>query len=268
MATRDSPIEIAVDDQRIAGTLVEPAALVPGVLFVHGWGGNQDHYLARAREIAALGCICLTIDLRGHAKTESQEGTVTREDNLRDVIAAYDVLASRPGLDPSSIAVVGSSYGGYLAAILSAERPVRWLTLRVPALYKDEDWALPKQELKKFGLAAFRQGHVRPQDNRALAACAEFEGDVLIVESERDAIIPHPVIANYIAAFEQAHSLTYRVIEGADHGLSEERWQQAYTSLLLNWATEMVLGAREGGDAPGAHTDVRGTPQRGPPRPA
>ena len=41
--------------------------------------------------------------------------------------------------------------------------------------------------------------------------------------------------------------MTYRVIEGADHGLSEERWQQAYTSLLVNWATEMVLGAREGG---------------------
>jgi dienelactone hydrolase len=118
MSTRDDIIDIAVDGQHIAATLVAPATLVPGVLFVHGWGGSQEQYLARAREIAALGCICLTFDLRGHAKTNSQQETVTREENLRDVIAAYDVLAGRPGVDKSAIAVVGSSYGGYLAAIL------------------------------------------------------------------------------------------------------------------------------------------------------
>ena len=104
-------IDIAVDGQRIAGTLVSPAPLIPGVLFVHGWGGSQEQYLARAREIAALGCVCLTFDLRGHAETEPQHETVTREDNLRDVLAAYDVLAEPPAVDKSAIAVVGSSYG-------------------------------------------------------------------------------------------------------------------------------------------------------------
>ena len=59
--------------------------------------------------------------------------------------------------------MVGSSYGGYLAAILTALRPVRWLALRVPALYKDEDWALPKQQLKKYGLAAYRRLAIRPE---------------------------------------------------------------------------------------------------------
>jgi pimeloyl-ACP methyl ester carboxylesterase len=267
MATREDRIEIVVDSQRIAGTLVTPATIIPGVLFVHGWGGSEEQYLARAREIAALGCICLTVNLRGHAQTQAQQETVTREDNLRDLMAAYDTLARRPGVDRSAIAVVGSSYGGYLAAILSSLRPVRWLALRVPALYKDEDWDLPKQELKKFGLDTFRREPVRPEDNRALGACIRFMGDVLIVESEHDEIVPHPVISNYMAAFQAAHSVTYRVIAGADHGLSEERWQQAYTSLLVTWATEMVLGAREGGAAPEAHTQVRPSPQRGPARP-
>src|SRR5215212_8563606 len=213
MTTRDESIDIAVDDQRIAGTLVTPDTLVPGVLFVHGWSGSQEKYLARTRQIAALGCVCLTFNLRGHAETEPQHETITREDNLRDLLAAYDVLAGQPMVDKASIAVVGSSYGAYLAAILTELRPVRWLALRVPALYRDEDWALPKQQLKKYGLDAFRRRSVSPEENRALRACAAFEGDVLVIESERDDIIPHPVIANYLAAFERAHSLTYPVIE-------------------------------------------------------
>ncbi len=48
MAIHDDAIDIAVDGQHIAGTLVSPAPLVPGVLFVHGWGGSQEKYLARA----------------------------------------------------------------------------------------------------------------------------------------------------------------------------------------------------------------------------
>src|SRR4051812_21437319 len=223
MPTRDEAIEIGVDGQHIAGTLVVPATLIPGVLFVHGWGGNQEQYLARAREIAALGCIGLTFDLRGHARTEPQHETVSRAANLRDLVAAYDELARHPAVDANAIAVVGSSYGGYLATILSAgtRRPIRWLGLRVPALYKDEGWELPKRQLDKAELAAYRRQPVAAPDNRALAAGAAFRGDVLIVASEHDDVVPHQVIVNYRAALAQARSLTYPVVEGADHGLSQ-----------------------------------------------
>jgi len=268
MATRDEEIHIAVDGQHISGTLVAPATLIPGVLFVHGWRGNQKQYLARARQIAALGCVCLTFSLRGHAETEPQNETVTRDNSLHDIVAAYDVLAQVPGVDKAAIAVVGSSYGGYLATILSTLRPVKWLALRAPALYKDDDWHVPKQQLDRDELAAYRRGSVSPNENRALLACAEFEGDVLLVESEHDDVVPHPVISNYRAAFMKAHSLTYRVIEGADHGITEEPYQQAYTSILVNWTTEMVVSAREDGAAPAVHTHARPLPHRGPPRPA
>jgi dienelactone hydrolase len=244
MSTHDQAITIPVDDCRLPGTLVTPATLLPGVLFVQGWGSGQEQYLPRAREIAALGCVGLTFEPRGVAQTDPQHETVTREDNLRDVVAAYDALASHPTVDRSAIGVVGASYGGYLAAILSSLRNIHWLALRVPALYKDQDWHSPKRRLDRDELAAYRRRPLDPDENRALKACAAFKGDVLIVESEHDDIVPHSAIANYLAAFQKAHSLTHRVIAGADHALSEDPWQQAYTSLFVNWATEMVLGAR------------------------
>jgi pimeloyl-ACP methyl ester carboxylesterase len=261
MSTRDEAIEIGVDGQRLAGTLVAPATTIPGILFVHGWGGSQEQYLARAREVAALGCVSLTFDLRGHARSDGRNEAVSREDNLRDVLAAYDTLTRHPAVDSRAIAVIGSSYGGYLAAILTSLRPVRWLGLRVPALYKDKDWLLPKRQLDREELAAYRQRHVGPEENRALAACAAFEGDALLVESEHDDVVPYPAVASFRTAFGRARSLTYRVIEGADHGLSEEPWQRAYTSLLVGWITEMVLGAREG--APPQRTEKAEAPPPG-----
>lgn len=241
MATYDERIAIEVDNGSIAGTFITPGTLLPGVLFVHGWGGSQQQYLARAHEIAALGCVCLTFNLRGHAETKPQYETVTRENNLRDVLAAYDLLANRRHVDPAAIAVVGSSYGGYLGAILSAMRPVKWLALRAPALYVDTGWEIPKLQLHRdYDLQTYRRHLVAAADNRALKACLAFQGDVMLVESEHDSIVPQPVLSSYREACAHAHSLTYRCIHGADHGLTSDESQREYSSLLTHWLTEMI----------------------------
>lgn len=245
MPTRDEPVYIRVEGEHILGTLISPGALVPGVLFVHGWGGDQRQYLARARSIAALGCVCLTFDLRGHAQTQAQQETISREDSLRDILAAFDFLAAQHNVDSDSIAVVGSSYGGYLSALLTAQRPVRWLALRVPALYKDSEWSLPKLRLRtEQDLAKYRLQPVGPEDSKALRACHAFTGDVLLVESEHDTVIPHQVVVNYREACKSARSLTYRLLAGADHGLSDEAMQVAYRDLLVKWFKEIVFGAK------------------------
>jgi dienelactone hydrolase len=251
MATRDNTIDIAVGRQHIAGTLVGPDTMVPGVILVHGWNGSQAQDIGNAHQIAALGCICITFDLRGHVRHEAQHQTITREDNLQDLLAAYNLLVAHPAVDPQAIAIIGSSYGGYLAAIASALRPVRWLALRVPALYKDAQWDMPKAQLDRQELTDYRKTAVTPASNRALAACAAFRGDVLIVESEHDPVVPHEVIQNYMGACAQARSLTYRLISGADHALSDEASRQSYTSHLVKWMTEMVLGARAGPSSSG-----------------
>jgi len=245
MPTRDEPIYIRVEGEHILGTLISPGALLPGVLFVHGWGGDQRQYLARARAITELGCVCLTFDLRGHAQTQTQHETVSREESLRDILAAYDFLAAQANVDSDAIAVVGSSYGGYLAALLTALRPVRWLALRVPALYKDSEWSLPKFKLRtEQDLAKYRLQPVTPEESKALRACHAFTGDVLLVESEHDNVIPHQVVVNYREACKSARSLTYRLIEGADHGLSAEPMQTAYRELLVKWFKEIVVGKK------------------------
>jgi dipeptidyl aminopeptidase/acylaminoacyl peptidase len=244
MSDGEREIEIDIGDEHVAGTLVRPRGHVPGVLFVHGWGGDREQYLARARAVAKLGCVSLTIDLRGHGRAAGDRETITREDNLADVLAAFDMLAAARGVDRDALAIVGSSYGAYLGAIATTLRPVRWLGLRAPALYDDRNWQTPKHELDKNALHSYRRHVHKPDANRALAACAAFEGDVLVVQSEHDDAVPHPTIESYVRACSRARSLTCRVLEGADHGMSTPEAQHAYTSVLVGWLREMVFGSR------------------------
>jgi dienelactone hydrolase len=230
---------IPVDGQTVRGKLLRPDGdgPYPGLVFVHGWGASQRQDLGKARRLARHGFACLTFNLRGHARTKSQVETVSRADNLGDLVAAYDRLAAEDGLDRGRVGVVGASYGGYLATLLTAERQVRWIALQAPAIYQDGDFDRPKRQLNLDGqLPRYRQMRLGPGDNRVLACAARFTGDVLVVEAERDTVIPHPVIANYVAAFRRsAHSVTHRVIPEADHSLAEDRWRRAYGTMLVQW---------------------------------
>jgi pimeloyl-ACP methyl ester carboxylesterase len=247
MPARSETISIPVDDQQIAGTFVASQAKnLPGVLFAHGWGGSQEQCLVPARLAAGRGCACLTFDFRGHGRTLDQRIQITREDSLRDIVAAYDVLASRPEVDPKAISIAGFSYGGYLAAIMTTLRPVSALALRAPAIYRDANWNLPKVKLHEDPeLVLYRRHPVSWDDNRALLACVAFAGDVLILASGQDDVVPAPVSESYAAACTHARSLISHVIAGADHGLSDERWRREYTARLVDWLTKVMIKPRD-----------------------
>lgn len=237
---------IAVEpDDAVDATLLAPRPELPGILFVHGWGGNQEQDLSRAKRLAALGCVCLTFDLRGHRAHAARKQTITRAQNLHDLCATYDWLVAQPQVDADAVALVGVSYGGYLAALLSELRPVCWLALRSPALYLDRDWELPKARLHDDPeLFRYRRREVAADHNRALRACAAFTGDALLVQAEHDEIVPQPVIDNYARALHAARSLTRRLVPGADHGFSSKPAQHQYTDVLEAWMSEMIIGAR------------------------
>ena len=83
MTARSETIAIDIDDEQMSGTFLSPKSKVPGVLFVHGWGGSQERDLERAKGIAGLGCVCLTFDLRGHAGNGIPLSRATRKGSWR-----------------------------------------------------------------------------------------------------------------------------------------------------------------------------------------
>src|SRR5262249_37220866 len=136
-------------------------------------------------------------------------------------------------------------YGGYLAAILTSLRAGRWLGPRAPAPYEGGGWGPPERgPAPPTGPGALPPpgrpagGEVPPPGRAGLPRAG------VLVGSEPGRVVPHPVIESYLAACVHARSLTYRVLEGADHGLSEEPWRSAYAALLVSWLNEMTAGLR------------------------
>ena len=123
---------------QLFGIIIAPEVIKdknPAVIFVHGLTGSKESSCQYADGLAELGYISFLFDMRGHGGSEGDINTALTKDFLEDCISGYDYLANRKDIDKDNISVVGSSMGGYLAAILTSKRDIKNLVLRAPADY-------------------------------------------------------------------------------------------------------------------------------------
>lgn len=220
----------------------------PAALLLHGWTSGQDRMFDMGEALSTrAGVICLTIDLGGHGKSEGKIGELSRKDFLDDVLAAYDFLATQSDVDASKIGVLGSSFGAWLAAMLTAERKVNWVVMRVPADYADDDFEVPKQivnEEKRSSAYAWRT-HARNSDaTAALRAIHNFRGKVLLVESENDELIPSQLVKNFADAVVEKRDLRHEVMKGASHSITRApEHKSKFVEIVLDWEKQKSGGA-------------------------
>jgi pimeloyl-ACP methyl ester carboxylesterase len=163
-------------------------------LNMHGWtgwrGGSSGELAQRLLE---LGVTSLCVDLPGHGDSDGPKPRSVRdldkEMYMRAAADAYDELVRIcPG---RRVLIVGTSFGGYLAARLVAERSADALALRVPANYQP-----------------FEQ---------AIQAVQAFAGDVYVLEAAGDDVIPWWMVEGYAHASSRA---VHEVLAGAPHSIS------------------------------------------------
>jgi pimeloyl-ACP methyl ester carboxylesterase len=211
----------------LSGHIVVPTptpARAPGLLFVHGFKSSQAGYHSRAHAVAAaIDAVCFTFDLGGHGASGGVLRDLTPRDHLADALAAFDHLRTRDEVDADRVGVCGASYGAYLAALLISERPVKRLLLRAPALYADDDVDVT--------FARQREGGEERSSTAVFAALHSFPGEILVVESEKDCVIPVRVIERYAASNPRASRV---VIHGARHAL-EPRFEPVFVDLVCEW---------------------------------
>lgn len=83
----------------------------PGIIVCHGFASRKEEHVAFGEMAAENGFVALILDLRGHGES----GGELDANVFNDVAAALQYLQSRPEVNPTSIAIRGSSLGGWLA---------------------------------------------------------------------------------------------------------------------------------------------------------
>jgi uncharacterized protein len=235
-------LNINSNGRKISTSLIRPDKIhspLPALIFIHGWKSNKEGNDKRSMIISEQGFICLTLDLGGHGESEGSTGDFSREDHLDDIKTAYDYLTKLPEVDTEKIGVIGSSYGGYLAAASTNFLKYRWLILRVPALYFDDRFDVPTEKLINEDETgeAFKSSNLTPEKSLALKGASKFPGEILIIESEKDSVIPHSVIENYLKFMDDS-KLTYKIMKGAGHSLETEVQENEYVNILLSFLKE------------------------------
>ena len=235
-------IGFAVDDLTLRGNIYWSGKPKPlATLFLHGWtGAPQD---TGAPIMARNGFTCMTFSLSGHNDSDGKLEDQTRAKSLKEVLAAYDFFKSKLPAG-TKIAAAGNSYGGYLAALLSAERPLAAIQMRAPANYKDEDFDEPKflQSGKTSDeLLSWRQKALDASQNLALKALSNFKGSVQIIEAQNDDVVPRQTVQNYVNAIVDKSKLDYRLMKDWPHSMGEDQQRnRQYQKLTLDWLKSLV----------------------------
>jgi pimeloyl-ACP methyl ester carboxylesterase len=228
------PIVIQANGREVLGSVFVPQAdpaapnrTYPGILFVHGLQSDQSGYQVRAKvAVRELNVVCLTFDLSGHGPRAGPADleSLTPRDHLSDVMAAYDTLAAVPGVDKRRIGACAASYGAYLATLLTGRRSIDRLLLRAPGMYTDNQYRVP--------LTVSRRSRAGSSTSMLIETLKAFTGELLVVESGADEVIPRAVIDAYLDAFPAGR---YVVIPDATHALVKQEWREFFLAQILNF---------------------------------
>jgi uncharacterized protein len=228
-------------NDRVEALLVSPRASTgdhPGVVLLHGAGGDRTEELAAATKLAERGMIALT--LTAPSRTKSRSAALTPEKALRwerdvvvaDVVAvrrAFDVLAADDHVDGDRIGLVGWSMGARLATIVAdADDRVRATVLMSAG-------AVPVSEYVAEAPEEFRDDvreALTPID--PLAHVRGIRGALFVQAGRSDSIVPERALRSVADAAPDGTRVTWY---DADHALNERAEHDR-----IDWLAEQ-LGA-------------------------
>ena len=204
-AVQTQEITYTIDDQPFNGFIAYDDALEgqrPGVLVVHEWWGHNQYARSRARMLAELGYIAMSIDMYGDGKTAAhpdQAGEFAGEvrenmDTAKErFLAGLDVLKSQAQTDPERLAAIGYCFGG--GVVLNMAR----------------------MGVDLNGVASFH-GSLDPAVE---AQPGDVKAAVLVEHGADDSFIPQETIDAFKAEMERLGvDYTFHSYEGAKHSFT------------------------------------------------
>ena len=180
------------DGSRLRGDVFKPQGLkpgekLPGILLIHGWGGNRANLnRAYAPQFARLGFVVMTFDLRSWGESDGflladdalpavkETAAITvKGQHVRSIVnplkmvddarAALSWFVAEPHLQADNIGVWGTSLGGGLALVTAAnDSRVKALVTQIGAVNNKASFAQIPDEMVATWETQRARGQISP----------------------------------------------------------------------------------------------------------
>lgn len=209
----------------------------PLVITFHGMTSSKNSYVLIGEKLAGKNIATLAVSLQAHGKSEGKLNITTVEDlsqNGEDVLLfAKNAL----NFDFKKIGLIGTSVGANVA--MSVSKQAQALLLRVPAVYDEAMMQMTCNQIMDNEDKVFK--NIKDlSETHAIRKVKKFKGDLLIVQSEKDEIIPERIPQAIYNSCKKVKSKRIEMIKGADHGLSDKSKRKKFNEIVVNWFSKKL----------------------------
>jgi alpha-beta hydrolase superfamily lysophospholipase len=203
----------AGDNQLVGTKILASDTATTEILSLHGAGESSRQRIRYLLEdLAEDGFSSFGFDFSGQGDSTGSRTQSSLASRLADAQAACRFMSLS-----NLRLLIGSSMGAHLAAILTKSIFAENLVLFCPAAYS-------KLAANACFNKEFSEIIRRPDsyiDSEAFDCIAEFSGNLLIVDGEKDVVIPSKIIDKYMKSAKSAATKEVLVIDGCGHQIHD-----------------------------------------------
>lgn len=236
-------INVEANDRTVYGKGYRPddKEKHPAIIMCHGYNGAHTDFTNECIYFAQNGYVAFAIDFcggSGRSKSSGLSTDMTIFTEKEDLLAVFDYVSTMENVDPEQIYLFGGSQGGLVAAMAAEERAdkVKGLALYFPAFNIPDNWrgnykteAEIPETVDFWGLMLGKNFFVSMRDYYSFESLGKFSKEVLIVQGDKDDIVPLSVAQRIEQLYSNAELV---VLPGEAHGFTPVAAKKAMEEVL------------------------------------
>jgi esterase/lipase len=208
----------------------EQGVLLTFVGFGSSKSSNSDFV---ARIVAETGLSALVVDFSGQGESPLKIDETVPAQHLLEATKAYDWI--KANYSERAIHVMGTSYGGFIAAYLSRFRPVQKLILRTPAIYEPATLYTEHQYIDKILVREYRKNTHALKKHPLFLQESLLDTSMLLITHSEDTSVPTETTDVYKAAFAAEAYIAEGFVHAFRNPSNPQKGIAKYYEVITSW---------------------------------
>ncbi len=201
----------------------------PAIILSHGYNGCHTDFDTECAFFARHGIIAYSFDFCGgstRSRSTGKSTDMTLLSEKQDLLDVFDHISAMAMVDSRAVFLLGGSQGGIVTGLAAEERAdqIRGMVLYYPAFSIPDNWRDrfgteedTPETFEFWGLTLGKNFFVSMRNFSAYDHIGGFTGPVLILQGDKDEIVPETVARRAAEKYKNAELV---ILRGEGHGFT------------------------------------------------